>query len=131
MSIDRHHRAVEEDSLYDVGGLAADAGEGLEEFDIVGNNAVEVRHQLARHSAEVLAFVVGVGNRFYVLIDILDRGGSHRSGIGEGFEEGRGHHVDTLVGTLSRQDDSHEELERVLVVELALGVGAFALKILY
>ena len=129
--VDRHDRAVEEDGLDDVGGFAAYSWKGLQQFHIVGNHPAEVGHQLARHTAEVPALVVGVRDRLDVSIYLLDRGGSHGIGIGKSAEECRCHHVDTLVGALRRENHRHKQLEGILVVELALGIGPCLLEIGY
>ena len=55
-------------------------------------------------------------------------GASNRPGIGEPFEQLRGHQVDANIGALSRKNRGGQQLERGSVVEGAVGVRVLGLE---
>ena len=116
----RDAEAVAED---DVGGLAADPGQG--------HQVVEPRRHLAvvplDEGGAQLEQRVGLGpeeaERADDLLEVLARGGRHRRRVGVGREQGRADGVDPAVGGLGAEDGDDEQLERVVEVELDPGVG--------
>ena len=67
--------------------------------------------------------VARIRDRADVFVELIDGGLCHGLWCGEGMEKVGSDEVDALVGALGREDDSHEEFEGVVVVELCLGVG--------
>ena len=127
--VDRHGWPMESHGHHHVGGLATHAGQFLHIFQIVGHNAIEIAHQSLRHAEQVFRFVVGIGNRLDVAIDFLHRCLCHVVWRRETLKQGWRGHVDALVGTLRRKNHRHQELIRVLVLQLRLSDGHVFLKI--
>ncbi len=75
------------------------------------------------HGAEVFRFVaIETGGADEGLEVLLRNGGVIGCGAAT-LEEVLGDEVDALVGALRGEDGGDEELERVRVVELAMGIG--------
>jgi len=107
----------------DVGGFTSDAGEVGEGVEIYRNFAIMFPDEGFRGGNEVLGLVAEEAGGADEVFDILLLCGGKRSGVRVFFEERGRHHVDAHVGALRGQNGGNEELERAVVVQLAMGVG--------
>lgn len=123
VGVDGHGGFVVDDGEDDVGGFAADALQGLEGFNGVGDAAAVCLFEAAGHGDEVAGFGAGVGDGADVFEDLVFGGGGEVGGGGIAVEEGRGHEVDPFVGALGGEDHGDEEFVGGAVVEFALDVG--------
>ena len=115
---------VIDDGGDDIGRLAAHARKAHERVDVGGNFAAEIGQQFLRHGDQVRRFRVRVGDAFHIGKNLVERGGSQVLRGGKALEKGRGDDVHPAVGTLGGQDDRHQQLEGIPVVEFGLGDGA-------
>jgi hypothetical protein len=95
-------------------------GEG---FEFAGDFAVMDLNQGLGGGADIFCFVAEEAGGADEVFDILLLCGGKRSGVRVFFEERGRHHVDAHVGALRGQNGGNEELERAVVVQLAMGVG--------
>jgi hypothetical protein len=123
MGVDGDAGNAEAVAEHDVRGLAAHAGQG-DQVVQPGRHLAVV--PLDERGAE-LEQRVGLGpeeaERSDDPLEVLPRGGCHRGGVGVRREQRRPYGVHPSVRGLGAQDGDHEELERVVEVELDAGVG--------
>ncbi len=122
VSVDRHRRLAEDGVEHHVGGLAADAGQGLERLALGRDLAAVAFEQQARQRERVLRLVAeqadgldAVGNAFLAERD---------HGVGRGCEREQPARceVDAAVGGLRRQHHRDQQLVGRGVLELGLRV---------
>ena len=120
MGVHCHSGLVPDDGADDVGGLASDALKGLEVIDVIGDDAVVGGGEALRHLNQMFGFGTGITDGFDVFEDLI--GGSCCQGFGGRVcgKEGRGDHVNALVGALGGEHDGNEALEGVGEMEFAL-----------
>jgi hypothetical protein len=111
---------VSEDNIR---GFASSSGECGEGFKGGWHFAAMLGNEGGTHGAEVFRFVaIETGGADEGLEVLLRNGGVIGCGAAT-LEEVLGDEVDALVGALRGEDGGDEELERVRVVELAMGIG--------
>jgi hypothetical protein len=108
---------------HDVGGLAAHARQLHEVLEAARDLPVVMLHQVGGELEQRLGLGAEEAQRPDDALEGLAVGGGHRASVGVGGEERGSHGVDPLVGGLRRQHGHHQQLERVVEVELAAGVG--------
>ena len=128
MGVHRHGRLVPDDGADDVGGLASDALKGLEVIDVIGYDAVVSGDEALRHLDQMFRLRARITDGFDVFEDLV--GGSCRQGFGGWVrgKEGRGDHVNALVGALGGEHDGYEALEGVSEMEFAFRDGHVGLE---
>lgn len=131
MRVDRHRGFAPDDSLHDVCCLSPNTRKARELLQRVGDFALKLFDKHASHSDKVPRLVVWVGNAAdkgeYLLRSSCSHSLRRRKGIKKGWRD----EVDTLVGTLRREDDGNKQRERIVVVELRFGNGHSLPEIVY
>lgn len=120
MRIHGHGRHIIDDRSHDICRLAPHTGELDQLIDGIRHDRTEILDQHLCHRSQVLRLVVRVRHTSDILEEQFGRSRSHHLCRGESLEECRCDHVDTLVRTLCRQDDSHQKLEGVGVHQFGL-----------
>src|SRR5690606_27579268 len=115
-------RLAERVAQDDVRGLAADAREADQRVHLRRDLAPVLVDQRVRHRDQVPRLAPEEAGRVDELFDLLLLRAGQVLWCRVPREEGGRDLVDPLVGALRREDRGDEELERVLVVERALGV---------
>ena len=128
VGVDGDDGLVVDDGGDDVGGLAADAGQGHEGVDVSGNLSAEVGQEFLGHGDEVVGLGVGIGNAADIGPDVVEGSGGQQLRRRKALEEGRGDEVDAPVGALGGEDDGDEQLEGVRIMEFGGGEGNVLLK---
>ena len=82
-----------------------------------------VPHESSGKADDVLRLVPEEARRSHDLFDVLLMRIGQRLGIGISREQDRGHHVHAHIGRLCREDRRNRELERVRILQLAVGIG--------
>jgi hypothetical protein len=106
-----------------VGGLAGDAGQGHQRVEIGRHLAAVALDQRPGHADQAPRLGAVEARLEDQRLERLGRRLGQRVGVGVPGEQRRRQRVDHLVGRLRGQDGRAQELEGVLVVELAGGVG--------
>ena len=117
--VHRHSSLAERHGFHDVGCLSAHARQRCQSLNLARYLAVEVRHELLRHSHKVLGLAVGVAYRRDVAFHFIDSGSAHGLRVGKRLEQCWRDHVHPFVGALSRQHHSHKQLEVIAEVKFA------------
>ena len=128
MCIHRHRGTVPQHRHHYVRGLTTDARQGDERRFVARDLTLMTFGELLRHRDEVLRLSVRVTDGMDEREDLFDRRLRHGGGIGVSGEEGGRDHIHALVRTLRREDDRHDEFERIAVMQFALSYGHIHLK---
>lgn len=112
----------------DVGGLSADAGEGVEGFHGLGDLAAVVGDEGLGHGDDGLGLVAVEAGGLDVPLELGLGDLGVGCDVGVLLEEGFGDDVDADVGALCGEDGGDEELERAGEVQRALCVGVGGLE---
>lgn len=75
------------------------------------------------HGTDGLGFVAIKSGGMNDGFEFLRRDGSVVRRGAASIEECRGHHVDTDIGALGREDGGHQKFERVGEIQFAVGIG--------
>ena len=107
----------------DVGRLPAHPSQRLEGLAVVGDLSPVEGHQIVGAANDVLRLASKEAAGLDEGLDLLGCGLCQFARRRVAAEEGRSHQVDTLVRTLSRENDGDQQLEMVAVVEFRCGLG--------
>ena len=122
MGIDGDRRLAESDVEHDIGGLAADAGQGFERLAGLRHLACELRDKGLRQADDILGLGAVEPDRLDVVADRVFAQREHfLRAVGLGEERGRGF-VDPGIGRLRRKDDGDEQGEGIVIAEFAVGM---------
>ena len=123
MGIDRHTRFVPKHRDHDIGRLASHTWE-REQGIVVGWHLASILADDALGGGQqMMCLVIGIGDRFDVLVDLSLGGLRHPLWRGESMKQIGRYHVDTFVGTLSRKNHSHEQFEGGVIDKFGLRIG--------
>ena len=124
VGVDHHAlRSVEGDAQHHVGGLAPDARELDELVERARHFAAVLADELLGEPDDVLRLLTEHPDAVQDLLDVVLLGARRAPRGRVGAKEIGRDAVDEHVGGLRREHRGHEELERVLVDELAVRVG--------
>ena len=115
----RHAECVPED---DICGFPADARELGEEFHVRRDAALMLGDESLRHANERFRLLAEETGREDDRLELARRGFRERSRVGVLVKQRRRHHVHARVGRLRRKDRRHEQLERISIMQLRIGV---------
>src|SRR3569832_2235759 len=123
MGVDRYRRLAEGRVQYHIGGLAADARQGLQRLAIVRHLAAMPFDEDATGGDEVLRLVlVQIDGLDIILEPLFAELQYRRRGVRDLEQFFRGL-VDPFVGGLRRKNHRDEQFERARVIELRRGMG--------
>ena len=100
VGIDCHTRFAPDDAQYDVGSLAAHAGQFCQLLHVLRHFALVFLPKHPCHFHQVFCLAVGVGDGAYVVVDNFGTGQGHRLGVRIVLEEAWRDLIDALVGAL-------------------------------
>ena len=119
--VDRHPCLAPHDTQHDIGGLSAHARQFDELLQVLRHFASILFPEHSSHFDQMLGLVVRVGDASDGVVDNFWTRLSHRFGTGIVLEEAGCDLIDAFVSTLCTEDDGHEQLEGIVVVQLRLG----------
>jgi len=122
VTIDRQTGNAQRMSEHDVRRLAADARELRELLHVGRHLAAVFGDQLLRHPDQGFRFLTKESGRQNLRLELGGCGLRQRARISIALEKGGRDHVDARVGGLRGQDCRHQQLERVAVMQLRIGV---------
>ena len=107
----------------DIGRLAPDSGQRDEIVEIVGDVAAEACHQFSSAVVDRLGFIAIKINLADLKFEFCPRRGRVVAGGAVASEKFRRDFIDQIVARLGGENKRDQELQRVLEVEIELGVG--------
>jgi hypothetical protein len=118
MGIDREGFLPEGGVEHDVGGLAADAGQGGQRVAILRHLAAEIAHQYFGQGDDILRLGVEQSDRLDVLLERILAQIDHLLRRFDLAEQGAGRLVDADIGGLRRQGDGDQQLIGIAIFQL-------------
>ena len=110
VGVDREGLGAERGVHHDIGGLAADAGQGGERIAVAGNRAAELLDEDPRQPDDVLRLGIEQADALDVLLERVLAERDHLRGRLDLLEQRARRLVDAGVGRLRRQHHGDEQL---------------------
>jgi hypothetical protein len=122
MAVDGKARHPQRMAEHDVRRFSADAGQLRQQLHVRGHFTTVVSDEALRGSDECFPFLIEKSRRPDEWFEIGRRRVGECTRIGVLLEERGRHHVHAHVGRLRGEDGRHQQLERVPIMQLRIGV---------
>ena len=114
---------AESGTHHHIGSLTPHTRQRSQVLHVIGHLAVILLDQFLCHLTQVCRLAVRIRYALDKFQNVFDTGSSHRLRSRVGLKQRGSNNIHALVGTLSAQHYSNQQLKWVVMLQLGLGVG--------